>query len=81
MTNTDAEAKIISRLEQLGLWLEEQAPYAQSDQRHLDGGSPEQVYWHMGYRCGLKDVLRLLETINSGKLDIPNRCREDDQDA
>lgn len=39
-------------------WLNENAPYAQTDQRHLDEGTVERAYWHYGYAMALADVLR-----------------------
>lgn len=33
-----------------------------SQQRHLDGGTLEQAYWHDGYRSALIDVLRILQS-------------------
>ena len=41
-------------------WLDEQAPYATSDQRHLDASTPERAYWHYGYQAALTDILDLL---------------------
>jgi hypothetical protein len=39
-------------------WLKENAPECCEEQRHLDAGTPERVYWHYGYLCALRDVLR-----------------------
>jgi hypothetical protein len=41
-------------------WLDEEAPYTDCDQRHLDANTPERAYWHHGYQAALSDVLRLL---------------------
>ena len=51
---------ITGRIMQLESWLEDTAPYAQFDQRHLDAHTPEQAYWHLGYQQALIDVLNLL---------------------
>jgi hypothetical protein len=53
--------RIIQRISQLGTWLEEEAPYALADQRHLDAHTPEQAYWHLGYHRGLSDMLSFLK--------------------
>lgn len=53
--------RILERIAQLGTWLEEEAPYALSDQRHLEPHSPEQAYWHLGYHRGLSDMLSFLK--------------------
>ena len=52
--------RIVSRIAQLGAWLEEEAPYVQFDQRHLDPHTPEQAYWHLGYHRGLSDMLSFI---------------------
>lgn len=31
-----------------------------AEQRHLDGTTPESLYWHHGYQTALTDVLRLV---------------------
>jgi hypothetical protein len=41
-------------------WLDDEAPYTECDQRHLDGGTPERAYWHHGYQAALSDVIALL---------------------
>jgi hypothetical protein len=35
------------------------------EQRHLDSGSAERVYWHHGYASALKDILRILRGAGS----------------
>jgi len=37
-------------------WLDDNAPYTRTDQFHLDSGTPEQAYWHLGYLCALDDL-------------------------
>ena len=32
------------------------------EQRHLNMGTPERVYWHYGYLMGLRDTLNLDDT-------------------
>jgi hypothetical protein len=41
-------------------WIEKNAPECQCEQKHLDEGSQERVYWHYGYMVALRDVIRLL---------------------
>ena len=43
-------------------WLAEHAPSCEIFQRHLDPDTAEQVYWHYGYLCALRDVLTLIES-------------------
>ena len=51
-------------------WLDDEAPYTECDQRHLDAHTPERAYWHHGYQAALADVLGLLmsaqQTSDSG---------------
>lgn len=48
------------RLNQIEQWLRQNAPESQREQKHLDAGTPEQVYWHYGYMVALRDALNLL---------------------
>jgi ribosome modulation factor len=52
-------------------WLEDEAPYTESDQRHLDANTPERAYWHHGYQAALADVIGLLAPadLTSGSAD------------
>lgn len=55
-------------------WLEEEAPYTEVDQRHLDAHTPERAYWHHGYQSALTDIMAML-ALEVGKTDtsgIPN---------
>jgi hypothetical protein len=81
MTNPDTLSEISARIRQLGIWLEDAAPHVQNEQRHLDGGSPEQAYWHLGYRSGLTDVLAFIESCRENKSDNANRSPAADPDA
>lgn len=60
MVSTAKTKAIDDRARQLSQWLEDDSPYVQFDQRHLDDGTPEQAYWHFGYMEALRDVLALL---------------------
>lgn len=56
---------IEKRRDAIRAWLEEAAPYAVHDQRHLDAHTPEQAYWQYGYQMALDDILRMLATSGS----------------
>jgi hypothetical protein len=47
--------------------MDEDAPYATADQRHLDSNTPERAYWHFGYQTALQDILTLAEQCSSPK--------------
>lgn len=81
MTDQETRNVIADRIRQLGSWLEECAPYAQHDQRHLDGGTPEQAYWHLGYRSSLLDVLAFIENCDGSRQDSTSRSPPADPDA
>lgn len=52
---------ISERIESLTSYLENSPRACElSQQRHLDSGTPEQAYWHAGYRTALIDALRLV---------------------
>ena len=54
-------------------WLDDEAPYAATDQRHLDIDTPERAYWHHGYQAALTDVLDCSARERKyGSEDIPN---------
>ena len=55
-------------------WLQDEAPHAAADQKHLEEASPERAYWHHGYQAALNDVIDLLNPVTrkSGNADIPN---------
>ena len=55
-------------------WLDEEAPYTDVDQRHLDAHTPERAYWHHGYQAALTDIMAMLalEGERTGTSDIPN---------
>jgi hypothetical protein len=53
---------ISDKADALRQWLVEYAPACEISQKHLDAGSVEQVYWHYGYVCALRDILALVES-------------------
>jgi len=48
------------RAKDLQDWLEKNAPDSLTDQKHLDEGTQERVYWHYGYMVALRDALKFL---------------------
>jgi len=52
------------RHDDLFAWLSEYAPDCVAEQRHLDKGTSEQVYWHYGYLLAIKDVLAIFNNVN-----------------
>ena len=48
------------KIEQMSEWLESTAPLCATEQKNLEEGSQERVYWLYGYLAALKDVLRFL---------------------
>jgi hypothetical protein len=71
------------RLNALETWLQnEGAKVALQDQFHLDGGSHEQAYWHLGYHTALRDLsaamtgaatsLCIVDTANLSPADAPD---------
>lgn len=61
MTKSTTISTVSERIRRLSTWLEDEAPFAAFDQRHLDAHSPEQAYWHVGYTAALCDILTLLK--------------------
>lgn len=57
---------ISKRIEELTRWLSVQSPSIEAAQKQLDEGSVEQVYWHFGYLCALRDIASM---INRGLAD------------
>ena len=51
------EYLIKSRAEALTAWIADNGNGCAKKQRHLDAGTPEQVYWHYGYLMALRDVM------------------------
>ncbi len=74
MSHLDKIALLEQRRDDIRRWLEDEAPHAAFDQKHLDDASPERAYWHHGYQAALSDVIDLLipPAQRSGSADIPN---------
>lgn len=53
------------RIQQLRGWMEKNGRTCWEEQRHLEEGTAEQVYWHCGYLSALQDVLtHLAKSVN-----------------
>jgi hypothetical protein len=53
--------EISVKIEGLTRWLAENASYT-VEQKHLQEGTTERVYWHYGYLCALRDVLAIADS-------------------
>ena len=62
------------RRDDLREWLQDEAPHAALDQKHLDAATSERAYWHHGYQAALSDIIELLSPVQRkcGSVDIPN---------
>lgn len=60
MSQQDNLALLQRRRDGIREWLDDSAPYADSDQRHLEANTPERAYWHHGYQAALTDVIQLM---------------------
>jgi hypothetical protein len=74
MSDSNPLSLLRRRRDNIRDWLDEEAPYTEADQRHLDTDSLERAYWHHGYQAALTDVLDLLTSADQryGSEDIPN---------
>jgi hypothetical protein len=74
MSNRDNIALLQKRRDNIRDWLDEEAPYTECDQKHLDAETPERAYWHHGYQAALDDVINLLSgmTKKSDSVGKPN---------
>lgn len=71
---------IETRIAELEHWLEVEAPYARFDQYHLDDGTPERAYWHLGYQAALRDAIASLKCEAANNADTSSRSPEADRD-
>jgi hypothetical protein len=81
MSKSATEIVIADRIAGLGAWIEDEAPYARFDQRHLDRGTPERAYWHLGYLAALQDALALVRGEKESSADSANPNRAADPGA
>ena len=59
----------ILRKRRIGIldWINNSNTMCQSEQKHLDNGTPEQAYWNHGYASAIKDMLNMLGDSNTSK--------------
>ena len=50
--------EIVRRVRELDRWLDEQDVDVRIEQKHLDEGTRERIYWHYGYMVALRDALK-----------------------
>lgn len=79
-TNSHINA-IKARIVEIESWLDDEAPYARFDQCHLDGGTPERAYWHLGYVTALADAIAQLTRETGDSADSAIHSREGDLDG
>ncbi|WP_083567430.1 hypothetical protein [Hyphomicrobium sp. CS1GBMeth3] len=60
MSDSSKVGLLRQRRDNIREWLDEEAPYTEVDQRHLDAHTPERAYWHHGYQAALTDVMAML---------------------
>lgn len=60
MPSSEIIATLMARIEPLQEWLCEEAAEACEEARHLDAGTQERAYWHIGYHAALTDIAVLL---------------------
>jgi hypothetical protein len=53
---------LVNRRDRIREWLEGQAAYTGTEQKHLDPDTPERAYWHHGYQAALDDMIELLSS-------------------
>ncbi len=56
MATDDLDFQIRKRIEELANWLDQEDAARLVDQKHLDAGTVERLYWHLGYFQALNDV-------------------------
>lgn len=77
MSSTKNISSLIHRRDRIRDWLQDEAPFTEVDQRHLDSDTPERAYWHHGYQAALTDVIRLLaDGSHSGSAGTPTSSRQ-----
>jgi hypothetical protein len=74
MSFRDSVTLIRQRRDNIRGWLEDEAPYTDVDQRHLEAHTPERAYWHHGYQAALNDIMTMLslEDGKTGTAGTPN---------
>lgn len=55
--NVIPTSQLQKRASNIQNWLRENGKEAIEEQKHLDAGTQEQIYWHYGYLSALKDII------------------------
>ncbi len=63
----DALSALKERHDALVEWLEREAADCVAEQRHLEEGTVERIYWHYGYLMALRDVLAMFPTASTSR--------------
>lgn len=58
MSPDEFDALLRRRIEALTEWLQLQNRASLAEHKHLETGSPERLYWHLGYLVALTDLER-----------------------
>jgi hypothetical protein len=78
MSSTKNISALLHRRDRIRDWLQDEAPFTEVDQRHLDSDTPERAYWHHGYQSALTDVINLLAVApTADSVDTPTASRPD----
>lgn len=56
------KAAMHERAKGLSSWISETDKSCANEQLHLDSGSSERLYWHIGYLVALRDILNQLSS-------------------
>jgi hypothetical protein len=59
-SKSDISTYLKKRRDELIAWLKREDPACFSEQKHLEEGTGERVYWHYGYLTAVQDTLRLI---------------------
>lgn len=81
MPSSEIIATLMERIEPLQNWLCEEAAQACGEARHLDAGTQERTYWHIGYHAALTDIAALLAEQRERKSDMTKPYLAVAQDA
>jgi hypothetical protein len=61
----DLSKRLQHRIDGQREWLLKSNPFVFQEQKHLNEGSVERIYWHYGYSVALIDVLRLVQELEA----------------
>jgi hypothetical protein len=63
MTFSEAVSQLEKRQSDLADVLNNDSPECFTDQKHLEEGTQERIYWHYGYMVSLRDAVRFLSGV------------------